>query len=74
MDVVDMVAEKRGVEDTFKELLGEETLDQYVDSRQVLYWALVYFKLKSRTSDSTWQSAINFANSGLTGVRHNSMF
>jgi len=33
MDVVDMVAEKRGVKDTFKELLSEETLDRYVDSR-----------------------------------------
>ena len=74
MDAVDMVAEKRGVGDTFKELLGEETLDQYVDSRQVPYWALMYFKLKSHTSDSTWQSAINFANLGLKGVRHNSMF
>ena len=74
MDVVDMVAEKRGVGDTFKELLSEETLDRYVDSRRVPDWVLVYFKLKARISDSTWQTAINFTNLGRTGVCCNSMF
>jgi len=32
MDVAYMVAEKRGIGDTFKELISEETLDQNVDS------------------------------------------
>lgn len=67
MDVVDLVAEKRGVGDTFKELLSEETLDRYVDSRRVPDWVLVYFKLRARISDSTWQKAINFTNLGRTG-------
>ena len=74
MDVVDMVAEKRGVGDTFKELLSEETLNRYVDSRRVPDWVLVYFKLKARISDSTWQTAINFTNLGRTGVSCNNMF
>ena len=74
MDVVDTVAEKRGVGDTFKELLSEETLNRYVDSRRVPDWVLVYFKLKARISDSTWQTAINFTNLGRTGVSCNNMF
>lgn len=72
MDVVDLVAEKRGVGDTFKELPSEETLDRYVDSRRVPDWVLVYFKLRARISDSTWQTAINFTNLGRTGVCCNS--
>lgn len=54
MDVVDLVAEKKGVGETFEELLSEETLDRYVDSRRVLDWVLVYFKLRARISGSTW--------------------
>ena len=72
IDVVDLVAEKRGVGETFKELLSEETLDRYVDSRRVPDWVLVYFKLRARNSDSTWQTAINFTNLGRTGVCCNS--
>ena len=71
MDVVDMVAEKRGIKDTIKELLSEETLDRYVNSMRVPDWVLVYFKLKARISDSTWQTAINFTNLGRTGVSCN---
>ena len=73
MEVADLVAEKRGVGDTLKQLLSGETLDRYVDSRQVPDWVLVYCKLKARISDSTWQTAINFTNLGRTGVRRNSM-
>ena len=72
MDVVDLVAQKRGVGETFKEVLSEETLDRYVDSRRVPDWVLVYFKLRADISDSTWQTAINFTNLGRTGVCCNS--
>ena len=71
MDVVDMVAEKRGIKDTIKKLLSEETLDIYVNSMRVRDWVLVYFKLKARISDSTCQTAINFTNLGRTGVSCN---
>ena len=71
MDVVDMVAEKRGIKDTIKKLLSEETLDRYENSMRVPDWVLVYFKLKARISDSTWQTAINFTNLGRTGVSCN---
>ena len=72
MDVVDLMAERRRFGDTFKELLSEETLDRYVDSRRVPDWVLVYFKLKAHISDSNWQRAINFINLGRTGVCCNS--
>ena len=68
MDVIDMVAQKRGIKKTFEELLSEEALDKYINSMRVPDWVLVYFKLKARISDSTWQTAINFTNLGRTGV------
>ena len=68
MDVIDMVAQKRGIRKTFEELLGEDTLDKYINSMRVPDWVLVYFKIKARISDSTWQTAINFTNLGRTGV------
>lgn len=68
MDVIDIVAQKKGVRKTFEELLSEETYDQYINSMQVPDWVLVYFKIKARISDSTWQIAINFTNLGRTGV------
>ena len=69
-DVVDMVVEKRGLK-TFKELISEEALQSYVKAMRVPDWVLVYFKIKARTSDSTWQTAINCTNLGRTGVSFN---
>ena len=38
-------------------------------------WVLVYFKIKVRISDSTWQTVINFTKLGRTGVSlKNSVF
>ena len=71
MDVVDMVAEKRGMSKTLEDLLSDETLSNYFSSIRVPDWVLLYFKLKARISDSTWQTAINFTNLGRTGVRFN---
>lgn len=71
MDVVDMVAEKRGIRKTFEELLSDETLSNYFSSIRVPDWVLLYFKIKARISDSTWQTAINFTKLGRTGVRFN---
>ena len=68
VDVLDMVAEKRGVKKMFEALLSEETLDKYISTMRVPDWVLVYFKLKARISDSTWQTAINFTNLGRTRV------
>ena len=68
VDVLDMVAEKREVKKMFEALLSEETLDKYISTMRVPDWVLVYFKLKARISDSTWQTAINFTNLGRTGV------
>lgn len=67
VDVLDMVAEKREVKKMFEALLSEETLDKYISTMRVPDWVLVYFKLKARISDSTWQTAINFTNLGRTG-------
>ena len=67
----DMVTEKRGVKSTFKELLSEETWQQYHSSMRAPDWVLLYFKIKTHISDSTWQTAINFTNLGRTGVRFN---
>lgn len=58
MDVVDMVAEKRGISKTFEDLLSDETLSNYFSSIRVPDWVLLYFKLKARISDSTWQTVI----------------
>ena len=69
-DVVDMVVEKRGLK-TFKELISEEALQSYVKAMRVPDWVLVYFKIKARISDSTWQTAINCTNLGRTGVSFN---
>ena len=68
MDIIDMVAQKRGIKNTFEELLSEEALDKYINSMRVPDWVLVYFKLKACISDSTWQTAINFTSLGRTGV------
>ena len=32
MDVIDMVAQKRGIKNTFEELLSEQALDKYINS------------------------------------------
>jgi len=53
MDVIDIVAQKKGVRQTFEELLSEETYDKYINSMRVPDWVLVYFKIKARISDST---------------------
>lgn len=68
MEVIDMMAKKRGIKSTFEELLNEETLEKYVTTMWVPDWVLVYFKIKARISDSTWQTGINFTNLGRTGV------
>ena len=69
MDVIDiLVAQKRGIRETFEELISEETLDQYINSMRVPDWVLVYLKIKAHISDSTWQTAIKFTNLGRTGV------
>lgn len=68
MDAIDIVAQKKGVRQTFEELLSEETYDKYINSMRLPDWVLVYFKIKARISDSTWQTAINFTNLGRTGV------
>lgn len=68
MEVIDMMAKKRGIKSTFEELLNEETLEKYVTTMRVPDWVLVYFKIKARISDSTWQTGINFTNLGRTGV------
>ena len=71
MDVVDIVAEKRGIRKTFEDLLSEDTLSNYFSSMHVPDWVLLYFKIKARISDSTWQTAINFTKLGRTGIRFN---
>ena len=46
MDVAYMVAEKRGIGDTFKKLQSEETLDQNVDSMSSCLGAGVFLSLR----------------------------
>ena len=65
-----MVVEKRGLK-TFKELISEEALQSYVKAMRVTDWVLVYFKIKARISDSTWQTVINCTNLGRTVVSFN---
>lgn len=47
---------------------NEEPLEKYVTTMRVPDWVLVYFKIKVRISDSTWQTVINFTKLGRTGV------
>lgn len=42
MEVIDMMAKKRGIKSTFEELLNEETLEKYVTTMRVPDWVLVY--------------------------------
>jgi hypothetical protein len=68
-DVVEMVVVKRGVKRTVKELLGDDTMTQYIQSIRVPDWALLYFKTKARISGDMSQTVINVSQLGRTGVR-----
>ena len=69
-EIVEEVAVKRGVKRGVEELVGEETLDRYVESLRVPDWILLYFKTKARVSGRTWQAVINITGLGRTGVRY----
>ena len=47
MDVIDMVARKRGIKKTFEELLSEEALDKYINSMPVPDWVAGVFQAQS---------------------------
>ena len=61
---------KRGVKRSVEELVGDDSLQKYVESLRVPDWQLVLFQAMARVSAKTWQPLINVTGLGRTGVRN----
>lgn len=62
------VAEKKGVEAIFNEVLPTDLWEKMIQSLRVPDWFLLLFKLQARVSDEAWQNLLNTSQVGRTGV------
>jgi len=63
-DVIDKVAEKRGIKRTFQELISDEAWDKRMAEIRVPDWQCLLLKLDGKIPDGSWQSLINVTQLG----------
>lgn len=67
--VMEIVAQEKGVREAFSKLIPEDVWEEKLKTMRVPDWIYLFFKLKSRISDRSWQDLINLTRLGRTGVR-----
>ena len=67
------VAQKQGIQKTFKTMLDDDLNQQYLESLRVPDWIQLYVKLTSKLPNNSWQTLLNFLNIGRSGVGFSSL-
>lgn len=66
--IVDLIAEEKGVSKAVKVILSDETFYAFMHSMAVPDWVLLYFKISARLPDGAWQMLLNLTKLGDTKV------
>lgn len=67
-DVVDIVTESKGTKQGFESIFSKEKWQEYFKSLRKPDWVLLYFKLKAKIPDDSWQTLLNITYLGRTNV------
>ena len=66
--IVDLIAEEKGVSKAVKVILSDKTFYAFMHSMAVPDWVLLYFKISARLPDGAWQMLLNLTKLGDTKV------
>ena len=66
--IVDLIAEEKGVKKAVRVILSDDTFHSFMQSMAVPDWVLLYFKISARLPDGAWQLLLNLTKLGDTKV------
>ncbi|KAK3736761.1 hypothetical protein QZH41_008001 [Actinostola sp. cb2023] len=67
-EMVDIITEIKGYKEGFHSIFSGEKWSAYFKSLRRPDWALLYYKLKAKLPDESWQTMLNVTTLGRTGV------
>ena len=67
--IVDLIAEEKGVKKAVRVILSDDTFHSFMQSMAVPDWVLLYFKISARLPDGAWQLLLNLTKLGDTKVK-----
>jgi len=68
-ELLDILIKAKGTKEGFKSIFSGEKWTSYFKTLRRPDWALLYFKIKAKLPDESWQTLLNITNLGRTGVR-----
>ena len=68
--VVNQIVDAKGPEEGIELILGDQTMEDFFKTMRQPDWALLYFKLRSKTPDTGWQTLLNITHLGRSGVSY----